>query len=97
MRTAITTLAAAAIALGLAGCDEAKSLSSVKSEMAGEPGARPEKNPTPGPPQEFAGTGSQCPFEESQRLTAQLAGQFAESARLEGEIRKNLEGLGYGF
>lgn len=31
------------------------------------------------------------------RLTAQLAEQFAESARLEGEIKKNLAGLGYGF
>jgi type I restriction enzyme M protein len=31
------------------------------------------------------------------RLTAQLAEQFAESARLEGEIRKNLAGLGYDF
>ena len=30
------------------------------------------------------------------RLTAQLAEQFAESARLEGEIKKNLAGLGYG-
>ncbi|AGX88597.1 type I restriction-modification system subunit M [Candidatus Symbiobacter mobilis] len=29
------------------------------------------------------------------RLTAQLAEQFAESAKLEGEIRKNLAGLGY--
>lgn len=31
------------------------------------------------------------------RLTAQLAEQFAESARLEGEIKKNLAGLGYEF
>ncbi len=31
------------------------------------------------------------------RLTAQLAGQFAESAKLEVEIKKNLAGLGYGF
>ncbi|MEW6765174.1 MAG: class I SAM-dependent DNA methyltransferase [Pseudomonadota bacterium] len=31
------------------------------------------------------------------RLTAQLVEQFAESARLEGEIKKNLAGLGYGF
>jgi type I restriction enzyme M protein len=31
------------------------------------------------------------------RLTAQLAGQFAESAKLESEIKKNLAGLGYGF
>ncbi len=31
------------------------------------------------------------------RLTAQLAGQFAESEQLEGEIKKNLAGLGYGF
>ena len=29
------------------------------------------------------------------RLTKQLAEQFAESARLEGEIKKNLAGLGY--
>ena len=29
------------------------------------------------------------------RLTAQLAGQFAESAKLEGAIKKNLVGLGY--
>lgn len=28
-------------------------------------------------------------------MTAQLAEQFAESAKLEGEIRKNLAGLGY--
>ncbi|WP_126968491.1 type I restriction-modification system subunit M [Xanthomonas arboricola] len=31
------------------------------------------------------------------RLTAQLAEQFAESAKLEGEISKNLAGLGYGI
>lgn len=31
------------------------------------------------------------------RLTAQLAEQFAESEKLEGEIKKNLAGLGYGF
>lgn len=31
------------------------------------------------------------------RLTAQLAEQFAESAKLEGEIRKNLAGLGLSF
>lgn len=31
------------------------------------------------------------------RLTAQLAGQFAESAKLECEIKKNLKGLGYEF
>lgn len=31
------------------------------------------------------------------RLTAQLAEQFAESAKFEGEIRKNLAGLGYGL
>ena len=31
------------------------------------------------------------------RLTTQLAEQFAESAALEGEIKKNLAGLGYGF
>ena len=30
-------------------------------------------------------------------LTSQLAGQFAESAKLESEIKKNLAGLGYGF
>jgi type I restriction enzyme M protein len=36
------------------------------------------------------------PFEEKMaRLTATLRDQFAESARLEGEIRKNLAGLGY--
>jgi len=36
------------------------------------------------------------PFaEKMQRLTAQLAEQFAESARLEAEIKKNLEELGY--
>ena len=35
------------------------------------------------------------PFEEKmQRLTAELEEQFAESARLEKEIRKNLKGLG---
>ena len=38
------------------------------------------------------------PFEEKMlRLTAQLAAQMAESARLDDHIRKNLEGLGYGF
>jgi type I restriction enzyme M protein len=38
------------------------------------------------------------PFEEKmQRLTAQLAAQMAESAGLDDQIRKNLEGLGYGF
>ena len=31
------------------------------------------------------------------RLTAQLQSQFAESAKLEAEIRKNLAGLGYEF
>ena len=31
------------------------------------------------------------------RLTAQLAEQFAESAKLERAIKKNLAGLGYGF
>jgi type I restriction enzyme M protein len=31
------------------------------------------------------------------RLTKQLTDQFAESAKLEGEIKKNLAGLGYGF
>jgi type I restriction enzyme M protein len=31
------------------------------------------------------------------RLTAQLAEQFTESAKLEGEIRKNLAGLGFGL
>ena len=36
------------------------------------------------------------PFPEKMaRLTAQLKGQFAESDRLEGEIKKNLAGLGY--
>jgi type I restriction enzyme M protein len=30
------------------------------------------------------------------RLTRELEAQFAESARLEKEIRKNLKGLGYG-
>lgn len=36
------------------------------------------------------------PFAEKMaRLTAQLKMQFAESARLEGEIKKNLAGLGY--
>ena len=38
------------------------------------------------------------PFaEKMQRLTAQLAEQFAESAKLETEIKKNLVGLGYGI
>jgi len=37
------------------------------------------------------------PFEEKMtRLTRELSEQFAESARLEAEIRKNLEELGYG-
>jgi len=36
------------------------------------------------------------PFEEKmQKLTARLAEQFLESARLEAEIRANLKGLGY--
>ena len=35
--------------------------------------------------------------EKMARLTAQLAEQFGESAKLEGEIKKNLAGLGYGF
>lgn len=36
------------------------------------------------------------PFAEKMaRLTVQLKGQFAESDRLEGEIKKNLAGLGY--
>ncbi len=33
--------------------------------------------------------------EKMQRLTAQLGEQFAESARLEAEIKKNLGRLGY--
>ncbi len=38
------------------------------------------------------------PFaDKMQRLTAQLAEQFAESAKLEEEIKKNLAGLGYAF
>lgn len=38
------------------------------------------------------------PFAEKvARLTAQLKAQFVESDRLEGEIKKNLAGLGYGF
>jgi type I restriction enzyme M protein len=37
------------------------------------------------------------PFEEKMlRLTDQLYTQFAKSQRLEAEIRKNLEALGYG-
>jgi type I restriction enzyme M protein len=37
------------------------------------------------------------PFEEKmKRLTAQLEDQFAESAKLEARIRRNLKGLGYG-
>ena len=36
------------------------------------------------------------PFEDKMVwLTAALSGQFAESARLEADIRKNLAGLGY--
>jgi hypothetical protein len=36
------------------------------------------------------------PFEEKmQRLTAKLVEQLSESARLEKEIRANLQGLGY--
>jgi type I restriction enzyme M protein len=36
------------------------------------------------------------PFEEKMnRLVAELAGQFAESAKLEAAIRANLKGLGY--
>lgn len=38
------------------------------------------------------------PFEEKMtRLVAELNAQFAESAKLETEIRKNLKGLGYGI
>ena len=38
------------------------------------------------------------PFEEKMpRLVAELAGQFAESSKLESQIRANLKGLGYGF
>jgi type I restriction enzyme M protein len=37
------------------------------------------------------------PFAEKMaRLTEKLEKQFAESARLEAEIRDNLRGLGYG-
>jgi type I restriction enzyme M protein len=37
------------------------------------------------------------PFEEKmKRLTAQLEEQFAESVKLEKQIRQNLKGLGYG-
>jgi len=35
-------------------------------------------------------------FEEKMiRLTTELSGQFAESKRLEDEIRKNMKGLGF--
>jgi type I restriction enzyme M protein len=34
--------------------------------------------------------------EKMARLVAELNGQFAESAKLETKIRKNLKGLGYG-
>jgi len=38
------------------------------------------------------------PFAEKMaRLTAQLQKQFARSAELEGEIKRNQAGLGYGF
>jgi len=38
------------------------------------------------------------PFaDKMQRLTGQLKAQFAESAVLESEIKKNLKGLGYEF
>ena len=44
------------------------------------------------PPQEDDGV----PFEEKmEQLTADLSEQFAESRRLEDEIRKNLKGLGF--
>jgi type I restriction enzyme M protein len=37
------------------------------------------------------------PFDDKlKRLMATLEGQFAEGARLEGKIRRNLRGLGYG-
>lgn len=37
-------------------------------------------------------------FEEKMpRLVAELEAQFAGSAKLEKQIRKNLKGLGYGF
>ncbi|MDM7857083.1 hypothetical protein [Thiopseudomonas acetoxidans] len=35
--------------------------------------------------------------EKMTRLTEQLREQFAESARLEAEIKRNLGGLGYEF
>ena len=42
--------------------------------------------------------GDGVPFEDKmKRLTEQLKDQFAESARLEAEIRKNLAGIGYGL
>ena len=45
------------------------------------------------PPEEDDGE----PFAEKMaRLTAELQGQFEESARLEEAIKQNLEGLGYG-
>ena len=38
------------------------------------------------------------PFAEKMaRLTAQLQEQFARSSELEGDIKRNLAGLGYGF
>lgn len=37
------------------------------------------------------------PFEQKmKRLTAELKGQFAESAKLESAIKENLKKLGYG-
>ena len=37
------------------------------------------------------------PFDaKMKRLVAELESQFAESARLEAEIRANLRGMGYG-
>lgn len=35
-------------------------------------------------------------FEAKLWLAAELHGQFAESAKLEAQIKRNLEGLGYG-
>ncbi|MBM4043093.1 MAG: SAM-dependent methyltransferase, partial [Planctomycetes bacterium] len=50
------------------------------------PGLYIDREPQPEDPEPFA--------DKMKRLTAELEAQFAESARLEAEIRKNLKGLG---
>ena len=46
---------------------------------------------------EAAENGGELFPDKMRRLTVQLVERFAEAARLEGAIRENMKGLGYGL